>query len=358
MTLLDRYVFGSFLRILAWALLAFIAIYLLVDLFDHLDNFLDDKASAASIGKYYLYPLPFVIDMVVPVSMLLASLFTFGLMGKNNEYSALLSAGLSLARISRSILIFGVLISVASMWFHESVVTAANRRQSDVKMYEIEKRSRDPLRSKSNFTHIGQDGRIYAVRRFRARPPSLESVSIQSFDDTTMTRRVDAKRAVWDEDHWTLKDGAVREFSPDGETMEAFASRRMDGPYESPLDFSRRHVEAKDMNYGELAYFIEWVRNSGGNARPYEAALAQKISFPLVNAIFVLLGLALGAARKKATLWAGFGTTVGLSFLYYLTMSFGLELGKSGAIPVWVSAWGGNLGFGGAGILLYLRANR
>ena len=96
--------------ILAWAVLAFISLFVIVDLFDHLDNFLDDNANVISVAKYYMYHLPSIIDLCLPVGMLLASLFTIGALSKNNEYSAILSAGVSLARMTRTILLLGLII--------------------------------------------------------------------------------------------------------------------------------------------------------------------------------------------------------------------------------------------------------
>jgi lipopolysaccharide export system permease protein len=358
MNLIDRYIFRLFLRVLGWSLLAFIAIFVLVDLFDHLDNFLDDDASTKAILKYYMYQLPMILDVVLPVSMLLASLFTVGLLSKQNEYTTILGAGVSLRRASRSILIFALIVSGAALVFRESVVPVSNRRQGDVKKYEIEGRVHGDLQGKSNFTYIGQDGRIYVVKRFRPRPPSLEWLSVQTVACSTLVRRVDARRAVWKDEHWELIDGTIREFHGDHETVRAFQREVLDGPVEEPVDFSRRTIEPDQMTYRELTRFANWVGRTGGDPTPYRAALAHKLSFPLINFILVVLGLALGAGRRKTTLWAGFGLTVGLAFVYYLLMNFGLQLGKTGAIPIWVSAWSGNLLYAAGGVILFARANR
>ncbi len=358
MTLIDRHVFFAFIRSLGWSMLAFISIFLLVDLFDHLDDFLDDNATTFSIARYYFYQLPMIIDLVFPVSVLLASLFTMGVLSKNNEYAAILSAGLSLPRVGRSILIFGLFASVVALVFRETVVPEANARQTDVFKYEIEGRAREDLKSKRNFSYIGEAGRVYVVKYFRARPPTLEGVSVQTFNDSTMVQRIDAEKAVWQEDHWVFTNGAIRQFRDDGEHVQSFVQRELEPPVDVPKDFSRRQVEPDEMSYKELRRFSGWVRRSGGDPTPYLAALAHKVSFPLVNLIFVLLGLALGAGRQRTTLWAGFGLTVGLAFVYYLLMNFGLQLGKNGAIPIWVSAWSGNMLYGTAALVMFARAGR
>ena len=358
MKLIDRYVFTAFVRVLTWALVAFAVIFLLVDLFDHLGSFLDNDASALAIGRYYLFQLPFVIDLVLPVSMLLASLFTFAALGKNNEYSALMTAGVSLFQISRSILIFALLIVLAAGLFRETVVPQANRRQDDVLKIEIEGESADPLRGRSNFNLMDGEGRLYVVRRFRTQPPSMESVSIQAFDDSTMVSRLDAARASWENDRWVLHDCVERRFAKGSETMQRFAQLELDAATPDPDEFARLRVEPDAMGYRELQEFARRVGRTGGDPRPYQAVLGQKLSFPFVHGIFVLLGLGLGAGKRRTTLWSGFSLTVGLSLGYFLFMSFGLTLGRSGTIPMWASAWTGNILYGLAGAALFLRSGR
>ncbi len=357
MKLLDRYVLSHFLRVLVWALLAFACVFVLVDLFDHVDNFIDDDAQLLSIGKYYLYLLPRIIDLTLPVSMLLAALFTMGILSKNQEYTAMLSAGQSLARISRSILLFALLVAVGSGAWREFVVAPANRLHHDVKRYEIGGEARDRLRGKRNLTYIGQDGRVYVASRFRPRPPTLESLSVQTFRDSVLIQRIDARRAVFQDGAWILQDGAVRDFVDGRERIRVFDRERLGGTVEAPADLARRDVKTEDMTWRELRDFAAKVRRSGGDPTPYLADMGQKISFPVINFLIVVLGISLGASRRKTTLWAGFGLTLGLAVGYYLFMNFGLQLGRSGAVDLWVSAWAGNVVYAVAGMVLFVRAN-
>lgn len=359
MSLIDRYVLSAFLRVLMWAMLAFLAVFVLFDLVDHIDDFIDDDATLIEILKYYLYLIPQFVDLVLPISMLLASMFSVGMLSKNRESTAMLSAGVSTARMTRSLLVTGIVVTGLSLGWREAVVAESNRRLHDVREYEIEGKEPASLRGRSDFTHVDELGRVYVVNRFRPRPPTLDRLSIQTFSDSTLVERIDARRAVWVEDHWELRDGALRRFGPGGrETVEPFEVRELDGPNEPPLNFSRRKVKHEEMNYRELGEFADWVDRTGGDSTRYRADMAQKISFPVINFLVVLLGVSIGSARRRANLWAGFGITVALAFGYYILMKFGLEFGRSGKLDVLVSAWGGNVVYGIAGAWLFWRANR
>lgn len=359
MSLIDRYVLLAFLRVLMWALLAFLTVFVLIDLVDHIDNFIDDNASIVEILQYYLYLLPQFVDLVLPISVLMASMFSVGMLSKNRESTAMLSAGISTARATRSLLVAGVVITALSLAWGELVVAESNRRLRDVKEYEIKGRERETLHGRSDFTHVDELGRVYVVSRFRPRPPTLDRLSVQTFTDSTLVQRIDAKRAVWTEDHWQLRDGTVRSFDEEGrESVVPFTEMELDGPNEPPANFSRQQIEPAEMNYRELRDFAAWVDRTGGNSTRYRADMAHKLSFPVINFLVVVLGVSIGSARRRANLWAGFGLTVALAFGYYVLMKFGLEFGRSGKLGVHTAAWMGNVIYAVAAAVLFWRANR
>lgn len=359
MTLIDRYVLTAFLRVLMWALLAFLTIFVLIDLVDHIDNFIDDNASLDEVLRYYLFLLPQYVELVLPISVLMASMFSVGLLSKNRESTAMLSAGVSTARATRSLLLTGVIITFVSLAWGEFVVAASNRRLADVEEYEIKGRERADLQGRTDFTHVDERGRVYVVSRFRPRPPTLDRLSVQTFTDSTLVERIDARRAVWTDGQWILREGTVRRFAADGtEQVEAFDEQALDGPTEPPLHFSRRQIEPAEMNYRELRDFAAWVDRTGGDSTRYRADMAHKLAFPVVNFLVVVLGVSIGSVRRRANLWAGFGVTVGLAFGYYVLMKIGLEFGRSGKLGVFAAAWLGNLAYVIAGSILFWRANR
>nr|MDA8165772.1 LptF/LptG family permease [Desulfobacteraceae bacterium] len=72
MKLLDRYLLGQFLRNLALVLSSLVAVYLLVDFFDRIDNFLEHGKPLSLAIKYFLLKIPLIFDQIMPVCILLA----------------------------------------------------------------------------------------------------------------------------------------------------------------------------------------------------------------------------------------------------------------------------------------------
>lgn len=75
MQILDRYLLRQFLYVLFFALLSFWIIFLIVDVVEHIDTFIDHHATLSSVIKYYVFYTPFILVLVLPIAMLLSSLF-------------------------------------------------------------------------------------------------------------------------------------------------------------------------------------------------------------------------------------------------------------------------------------------
>ena len=142
MTILDRYIIKKFMAILFYASLAFVVIFVVVDLIENLNKFLSNKADPWLSVIYYLYYIPYIIVLTLPVNMLLSSLFSLGSMTHHNELTASLTAGISLYRIVMPILAVAFLISIGAGIFGETIVPETNQRRWDIWLYEIRKKKR------------------------------------------------------------------------------------------------------------------------------------------------------------------------------------------------------------------------
>lgn len=347
----------GFGRILGLTVVGALILFTLIDLFDHLDSFVDNEATASMMVRYYLNKAPWTVDIVMPIAMLMATLFTVGSMARYNELTALFASGRSLMQVTRPLQAAALCAVVFSFAWSEFVLPETNARVE--RIWEVEVHGNPDRRMPTNDVALnGRDGRLYYARTWVPEKLSIRGFRALATEGAVVTERWDAARAVWDDGTWRLEDGIHRRFGPDGEVSERFALRRsvLDGI--EPDTFRDSRTKPEEMNVRQLRDYIRLVKFSGGDATAYEVDLQFKLAFPVVHVIVVLLGIMLASGPRKTTVASGFGWTILISFGYYLSINFGRALGHSGSIPPVAAAWAGNAAFAVAALILFLRIRR
>jgi lipopolysaccharide export system permease protein len=357
MITIHRLLLGTFLRNLVYALLGAIVLFTLIDLLEHIGSIVDNQATIFQVLRYYVYRAAWAIDLVLPVAMLMATLFAVGGMARYLELTALFASGCSLLQITRPLLILSWLVAAGSLAWHEYVLPVANLRMDHVWEVEIHKRP-DRLTPTQNIAITGADERLYYVRKYDPNEETISGLKILTLRAAQVVERIDAQQAVWDDGYWILHDGTHRRFTPDGEVVSRFDRLTVSDLAISPETLSRERVKPEDMNIRQLREFNALVRQSGGDPTRGEVDIQFMIAFPLVNVLVVFIGIVLASGPRKTTVASGFGWTLLLSFGYYLFMNFGRALGREGAIPPVVAGWSGNVVYACLGLVLFLRARR
>jgi lipopolysaccharide export system permease protein len=80
---------------------------------------------AEVIFKFLLYFSPKLVPLVLPLTILLTSIMTFGAFAENYEFAAMKSSGISLGRAMRSLTVFIVFVSLIAFFFANNVIPAA-----------------------------------------------------------------------------------------------------------------------------------------------------------------------------------------------------------------------------------------
>jgi len=354
----DRYLLVQFTRIFFYAVLAFVIIYITVNTFEEIDNFIDHDAHIWDVTRYYFLSIPFVLTYVVPVSLLLATVFSMGILARRNELMAFIASGLSLLRIAGPIIVFAISVSVVSIFFNDIVATKASRMAEDVKHYDIEGRERRDPSQVENLHYLADDGYIYLARRYDYNTTTMYDVVVQQFDGSTLVRRIDAKRAQFHGDRWVFYSGFDRHFRDGDEMVSAFDTLPVPELNEDPSVFTQEQIAQENMNFFELSKDIDKIRKSGGTVERPLTDLYFKLSYPLAGAIFVLLGISFASGKRKQSMATGFGLTLLIAFTYYGVLRVGQTLGYNGVLPAPLAAQLGNLIFLIIGVVLLRRANQ
>lgn len=357
MGIIHRHLLATFLRNLGYTIVGAIVLFTMMDLLDHVGSFVDNKATASMVARYYVYKAAWIVDTVLPVAMLMATLFTVGTMARYLELTALFAAGRSLLGVTRPLVGLAVAVSAFSLAWREYVLPVANVERNRVWEVEVH-RNPDRIRPTQNISLTGPDGRLYYARRFDPNTGLLTGLKIVTKDGATVVERIDADRAEWDGAHWTLVDGVRRTFAGDRETIAPFVRLTARDLEVDPRSFYRDRIRQEDMNIRQLRDHAELVRLTGGDPTAALVDIQFNLAFPLVNLIVVLMGIVLASGPRKTTIASGFGLTLLVSFGYYLFMNFGRALGHSGTIPAVPAAWAGNAFYALVFAVLFARARR
>lgn len=358
MRILDRYLLKRFLFSFSLALVFLLSIFIVIDLFEKMDTFIDHEASVLSVVKFYLFNIPYIFVLILPVSVLLGCLLSFGQLAKRNELVAMGVSGIDFLRITAPVLILALLFSGLSLAMGELAVPASNRAKENVMKVDIKNQGRSHVTRRANVNYLGSGGRIFLIKVYDTLEKTMREVVIQEFRSNTLKRRIDAARAVWQGDRWVFYDGFIRTFDAGVERASHFNTMTIPDLEERPEDFAKREIEPDEMNFFELLRYVNKVRESGGRVQKYLVEVHMKLAFPLTNIIVTLIGISLSTRVRRGTLALGIGLSLLISFAYYGFLKTGQALGHSGALPPVVAAWMGNIFFGALGIYLVMRARR
>jgi len=352
LSLLDRYIIRIFLSFLATTILAFIAIYFIVDVFEHLDDFVDKKASLPLVIQYYLYYVPYIVVLILPIAMLLSTLFCIGQLNKYHELTAMRANGISLYRTLAPLFFTSLCICVLIFIWGDFVMPYTNEKKEDIMQHQIKKRPRESRIIKRDVYIQDSFRHIFYIKTFNSKSKRGDFVTICKYADNVLINRIDAKTLLWKNEKWILKNGVSRTFEDSEEKAEEFKQLEFMNTDLTFKDIVSKKKKPEEMNYFELNNHIHKIKRSGQDPQYLLVDLYLKISFPLANFIIVFFAAPLMTVIKRGGTSKGFGLSIFICFTYYGLIRIGQALGQNGSLPAPLAAWLANALYGITGLVI------
>ena len=125
MKILDKYLLKTFLITFTTVFVILFFIFILQTVWLFISELAGKGLDVIMILKFLLFAMPRLIPLVLPLSVLLASIMTFGSLSENYEFAAMKSSGISFQRSLRSTTGFIILLSIISFFFANNVIPYA-----------------------------------------------------------------------------------------------------------------------------------------------------------------------------------------------------------------------------------------
>jgi lipopolysaccharide export system permease protein len=336
---------------------SFIAVYILIDFFEKIDNFMEKGKSMGLVAKFFLFNIPFVLEQMGPVCILLAGVITLGILNHSNELIALKACGIPLRSIVAPIVAAGVIFSVLLLTMSQFVLPKTIAATNKIWIEEV--KGRLPLGILRNGRYYYQSGDgFYSFVRPDPKKHEFLNFSYSTWDGKyRLTSLIAAKKAAWKDGVWTLFDGQLQT-AAGGNNFETEIFRKRD--YELPDHPSDFFVpEYRSLELSLTGLFLDAKRKqSKAEANTAWAEFYGRIFYILLGLPLLLLGLPilLIVYRKWGRdLSLAIPVSCGLAFACWGIWGTLQSLAKAGYLPPLLAAGSVHTAIVMGGIYLLLR---
>lgn len=350
MRILDRHIIKEFVLPFVYCLATFVILYIIVDIFSHLDEILKEHVSLIILRNYYLLLIPIILVQITPIAALLSTLYSVGKLNKQNEIVAMKAMGISPLRIITPLLLLGLSLSAIIFEVQDGIIPQAMLASTTIKEEKIEKkRASSESRIIHQLTLYGKDNRLFYLDTYDLQQNLLQGITILEHDENQkLTSKIVAREGHWIDSTWKFFDCVIYKFDGAGQIVgePTFSKERTLYIPEKPKDFLRHESQTEFMNYRQLKDYIDRLSNIGRRTiTRLLVDLHYKVSSSLITFVIMLVGIPFAVGARKSGAMFSIGLCIAISFSYYVVLSICLALGKTGVFPPFLAAWLTNILF-------------
>ncbi|MGI9430296.1 MAG: LptF/LptG family permease [Bythopirellula sp.] len=358
MKLLDRYLLRQFVQIFVICFLSLMGLYLVIDLFGHLDSFSAEAEREGSllkvIGTYYGFQSIGFFDRTSGILAMISAMFTVTWLQRHQEMTAMLAAGISKFRIIRPLLMAAVVVSLLGVASRELVIPEIRDQltRSTKDLGGTEARDLEARFDGQTDILIGGEKTVALEKRIikptLILPPTLSDYGKQLTGENgfyldatelhpagylvigvTAPTRIDQRKSLW------LGEQAVVLTSRDAAWLEAGQAFVV-----SQMSFKLLANGAAWRNYASTSELIDELSSPstelGADVR---VAVHTRVVQPVIDTTLLMLGLPLMFSRRQRNVFLSIGICLSVAIAFTLATVACQSLGGLSLLRPTLAAW-------------------
>jgi lipopolysaccharide export system permease protein len=343
MSILKRYIFGQFVKTYALTVGGLVGMFVVIDGFERLDEFVIQSAAISDFLTYYFLKIPFILSYMAPQAVLVATVITLATLSRNNEFTAMKACGIGVTGLTLPIISFSVFLALGLMVCNEFITPVTSQKMNYLLHIKVRgsvdqsKQVRDRLWIRSG------DGSIWNINYYDPAKFLMKGVSLYTFDPNrpNIRLRIDAESASWNGKQWEFFNGYMRFFKSGGTDLTKRFDKETFPVLEKPADFKKLQKRPEEMSARYMYKTIQRQEREGLDTTRAWIDFHQKLSYPFISVVLALIGIPLSirSSRKGGLLfcvWVSLVTGFIFSFFYAMGISFG----HKGVFSPVLAAWG------------------
>lgn len=400
-TTLDIFIIKQFVSSFAVSLFFFVAIYIMVQIFQR-SQWLPPDSNPVLVFQYYFYMGVYWLYQFQPFAFLFASVYGLSRMAQFKELIAVVSTGTSLYRIS----IFPVLITIAYLilligYLQNIIIFPAYQKYNileQIVFHKEDPKGIEGLKDNREFSVFGANNLIYIVGFYDAITKDMFNVTVEKLkgpavkDDTLrefvsnqnvwlltnaeeltkerslvypekidILMRIDCDKASWDQKsgRWIFHRGVEREVINSGEgfIIRKITNQSYDFITDPPYYFEKIWYDIDAMSYNEGLKYLDKLKRSKQDYKESETRFLSRFTYPLGIIFIVLAGIGvIDLSRRKISFIVNLMISMCIFIVYYIFFAIGISLAGKGNVSPIVGASIGTVFLMIISIYTYMRA--
>ena len=362
MKTIRRLIYGEVVASIAFVAVGFLALFFFFDLVDELQYLGKNAAGAISNDEntyqirhallYVALLIPSHLYELVPISVLIGTIFVMARLAQSSEYTILRTSGLTPWRALRLLLTLGAFFVVLCFAVGDYLAPTADRA---AQLLKTRYQGRITIGQTGAWLKEKQVSSSYVVNvRALSSDNAMQGVRVFEFDNKGMLTSITqsplakfGKDASWQLQGGTRTDFAVRSAPASAAEAGRDSAKISINPITSlrwPTEISAEMVSVavlkpERMGTLDLFNYVRHLNDNGQSAQRYEIEFWKKVFYPLSCLVMVVLALPFAYLHFRSGGIAGYvfgGVMIGISF-FLLNNVFGY-IGNLQSWQPWLAA--------------------
>ena len=341
MKLLTRYLLWQNLFYIFSILLAGTGLYLLTDLLERLDDFLEAGVSLGLVLGFFALKIPLIISEILPAVFLLAFVVQLNLLDRTRELMALRAGGVSPFVLLRFVLVYGLLWAVGQFFFSQVLGVAGDRIAGAIWQEDVKGRDTAGITIQSRWLTDIRDGKTRILYLGMATPNrgTGENLLVYTLDDSGIgiEEILRAQTFTVEDKRWVLKDVVQQ-------TPATFSTVHLE-MYELPIRqnlksfllLGKYSSNSAQLPLWELGSTIRQLERTGSNVEVLRTAWHTKLSYAASIVVMGLLALVISGLTSN--IYRAVGIALLLIFVFHSINTLSVALGEKGILSPGIAAW-------------------
>lgn len=308
MSLINRYLIQEIVSSILLIMLALIAMFSFFDLIQELESLGKGDYGLGQVLLFVLLSAPGHVYQIVPVAVLVGTMYALGRLSRSSELIILRVSGISIVSLARILIRIGLVFAVFTFVVGEFVTPYTEKTAQRMRIMATDSVIAQEFRSGLWI----KDGRSFVNVEEVLPDTSLLKVHIYEFDDAFHLRTIsNAQSGHFEEDGWTLYEVTQTLFEGDKVKSVHFPEASWQSLIRPEL-LNVLLIQPEKMSARNLYSYITHLSDNKQKTSRHEIALAAKVIYPLACMVMVVLALPFGFLQQRA---AGASTKIFLGIM-------------------------------------------